>query len=300
MHSPFLQPGDTIAIAATARKISELELQPGIQLFNSWGLKTVFSPTLFCEENQFGGSDTERARGLQTLLDDPNIQAIIVARGGYGTVRIIDQLDFTKFCTHPKWIIGYSDITVLHSHIHRHFGIETIHGPMMLNFTSERIDEESNQTLWKVLSGASDRTITIKTHSMNKPGSASGKLIGGNLSVLFSLMGSASDIDTNNRILFLEDLDEYVYHIDRMMMNLKRNGKLDKLAGLIIGDMSDMKDNAIPFGMSAYEIIAYHTKEFNYPVCFGFPAGHEKRNLALRFGAETKLDIRNDMVSFSQ
>ena len=286
-----LKPGDTIGIAATARKISIEELQGAIQLFESWGLKIKFSPTLFSERHQFGGSDLERVQGLQSLMDDKDVKAIIIARGGYGTVRIIDQIDFSKFMQHPKWMIGFSDITVLHSHIFRHCEIETMHALMAFNLQPERQDLESIQSLKKML--MSDETIVYEAtpHPMNREGVANAELVGGNLSVLYSLLGSESDIDTKGKILFLEDLDEYLYHIDRMMMNLKRTGKLNGLAGLVIGDMSDMRDNTIPFGMNALEIIQSHVKEFNYPVCYDFPAGHEKRNLTLHFGAIVKLTV---------
>lgn len=290
--------GDTIGIAATARKISQDELQGCIQLFQSWGLKVRFSPTLFTEENQFGGSDAERIKGLQELINDDEVKAIIIARGGYGTVRIIDQLDLSVFFEKPKWIIGFSDITVLHNHIHRHCGVETIHGPMAFNFMPDRMEQPSAESLRRVLMSVEAVEYAPDAHPMNRTGEAKGQLIGGNLSVLYSLCGSNSDIETDGKILFLEDLDEYLYHIDRMMMNLKRTGKLNKLAGLIVGNMSDMKDNAIPFGKDVLEIIQSHVSEFNYPVCYGFPAGHEKRNLAMRFGAEAELVV-GDMVKVS-
>ncbi len=295
---PFLSAGDTIGLAATARKISREEIEPALKVFESWGLKVKLSSTLFETQNQFGGTDEQRAKGFQELLDDPNVKAIICARGGYGTVRMIDLLDFTGFKQSPKWIIGFSDITVLHTHIYTLTGLPTIHGPMLLNMQPERADEESLYQLRKLLTGEQPAYYS-GTHTHNKKGKSKGKLVGGNLSVLYSTLGSVSDIDTKGKILFLEDLDEYLYHIDRMMMNLKRNGKLDNLAGLVVGDMSDMKDNAIPFGKTAEEIILEHTSAFNYPVCFGFPAGHEKKNLPLMMGAEYTLEVAENSVSLA-
>ncbi len=286
----YLKQGDKIAIAATARKISREEIQTAIDIFTTWGLEVVIDENLFETENQFAGSDEIRTKNLQRFLDDETIKAIICARGGYGTVRIIDQLNFSSLQLNPKWIIGYSDITVLHSHIHTHVNMQTLHATMPINMQLQNADEESILSLKKTLFGESI-SYTFSHHILNKIGEVKAELIGGNLSVLYSLLGSNSDIDTKNKILFLEDLDEHLYHIDRMMMNLKRNRKLNNLAGLIVGGMSDMKDNAVPFGKSAEEIIYHHTKDFNYPICFGFAAGHEKKNLALKFGAEVLLSV---------
>ncbi len=293
---PFLKPGDKIAMTATARKVSREEMQPAIDIFQSWGL-TVFLPDeLFESENQFAGNDETRTKNLQKLLDDETIKAVFCARGGYGSVRIIDQLNFSLFTSKPKWIVGYSDITVLHNHINKNLNIQTLHATMPINMQLHNADEESISSLNKLLFGESI-SYQIASHPFNKKGEVKAKLVGGNLSVIYSLLGSNSDIDTTGKILFLEDLDEYLYHIDRMMMNLKRNGKLQNLAGIVIGGMSDMKDNAIPFGKTAEEIIFSHLKDFNYPICFGFPAGHEKKNLALKLGSEVLLKVEN---AFSQ
>ena len=286
----FLKQGDKIAITATARMVSREEMQPAMDIFTSWGLKVIINDDLFESENQFAGSDEIRAKSLQQFLDDESIKAIFCARGGYGTVRIVDQLNFNLFALKPKWIVGYSDITVLHSHIHSHHNIETLHAAMPLNMQAQNSDEESILSLKKSLFGEKI-SYQISPHQLNKTGEIKGQLIGGNLSVLYSLLGSNSDIDTAGKILFLEDLDEYLYHIDRMLMNMKRNGKFSHLSGLIIGGMNDMKDNAIPFGKTAEEIIYDHVNFFNYPVCFGFPAGHEKRNLALKFGTDIILKV---------
>jgi muramoyltetrapeptide carboxypeptidase len=230
---------------------------------------------------------------LQTMLNDPLIKAVISARGGYGTVRIVDKIDFSQFKKTPKWIVGYSDITVLHSHVNN-LKIETLHATMPVNFTKNL---EATESLRKALFGE-NLNYQIEAHPMNKKGGAQGIVVGGNLSLIYALTGSVSDIDTNGKILFIEDLDEYLYHIDRMMMNLKRSGKLSNLAGLIVGGMTDMKDNTIPFGKTAEEIIIDAVKEFNYPVCFNFPAGHVDKNMAIYLGREAKLKVA-DTIEFS-
>ena len=287
----YLKKGDKIGIVACARKVSQEELQPAIDVFKNWGLEVLLGKYVFNADHQFAGTDDERAEDLQMMFDDNSVKAVICARGGYGILRIIDKVNFSKFQQQPKWMIGFSDVTVLHSHIHR-MGIETLHAKMLLNINR---DPESTETLRKALFGES-LSYTIESHYLNKNGIAQGELTGGNLSLLYALTGSVSDIDTNGKILFLEDLDEYLYHIDRMMMNLKRSGKLDRLAGLIIGGMNDMKDNIIPFGKTTEEIILDAVKDYNYPVCFHFPAGHIDRNLALYFGKKIKLEV-NEKVN---
>ncbi|MBC7384505.1 MAG: LD-carboxypeptidase [Bacteroidia bacterium] len=284
-----LEKGDKIAIVATARKINETEITNAVSILKGWGLEVVFAPYLFEEENQYAGNDNIRSKSLQLVLDDPSIKAIFCARGGYGTVRIIDALDFTAFNDTPKWIIGYSDITVLHAHIFTNFKLPSIHAIMAFNMQTERAHNESIESLRKVIF-AEPNEITFLKHSLNQhEKNVSGILTGGNLSVLYSILGSKSETDLTDKILFLEDLDEYLYHIDRMMQGLKRSGKLKHLKALVVGDMSDMKDNIIPFGKSAYEIIAESISTYNYPVFFGAPCGHERRNLALMFGVEYNL-----------
>ena len=294
MISPtFLQKGDTVAIVSTARKISEVEIKPALQLLENWGLKYVLGKTIGAEENQFAGSDDLRAADFQEMLDDPKIRAIWCARGGYGTVRIIDKLDFSKFKKNPKWIIGYSDITVLHSHIHN-FGIETLHAQMCLEIQNKTA--ETSESIRKVLFGK-DYTIEMeRTDSFASLGILKGELIGGNLSVLYSLCGSASEMNTAGKILFIEDLDEMLYHVDRMMMNLKRSGYLKNLKALVIGGMTEMKDNKVYFGRTAEEIIIDLVKEYNYPVITNFPAGHIMDNKALILGREIKIDIQQSQI----
>jgi muramoyltetrapeptide carboxypeptidase len=294
IQPPHLKKGEKIAIIASARKISREELEPAVAILKNWGLEVVFGKNLFNAEHQFSGTDAERAADLQEMLDDTTIKAIISARGGYGTVRIIDAIDFTKFKQHPKWVIGYSDITVLHSHIHN-MGIQTLHATMPINFTKH---EEATETLRKLLFGETIN-YTFESHSLNRTGNAEGILVGGNLSLIYALCGSASDIDTSNKILFIEDLDEYLYHVDRMMINLKRSGKLSKLAGLIVGGMSDMKDNTIPFGKTAEEIILDAVKEYSYPICFNFPCGHIDENLAVVLGKKMKLSVTDENSSLT-
>ena len=294
MQQPsFLKKVDKIGIIAPARKISREEIQPAIDIFTAWGLEVVLSKNLFNADNQFSGTDNERADDLQTMLDDNSIKAIISARGGYGTVRVIDKIDFTNFRKNPKWIIGYSDITVLHAHVNN-FGIETLHATMPINFTK---NAEATETLRKALFGE-QVTYEVESHLLNRKGEAEAELIGGNLSLIYGLTGSVSDIDTKGKILFIEDLDEYLYHVDRMMLNLKRSGKLNHLAGLVIGGMTDMKDNTIPFGKTAEEIIIEAVKEYDYPVCFNFPAGHVEKNLSLYFGRKIRLKVA-DTVQLS-
>lgn len=282
----FLKKGDKIAIIASARKISMQEVQPAIEVFKSWGLEVVLSKNLLGSDNQYSGADAERAEDLQSVLDDSSIKAVISARGGYGTIRIVDKIDFTKFRLQPKWIIGYSDITVLHSHIHN-FGIETMHATMPINFS---VNAEAVETMRKSLFGEKLK-YEMERHPLNREGFAEAQIVGGNLSLLYALTGSNSSMHTKGTILFIEDLDEYLYHIDRMMMSLKRSGKLRDLAGLVVGGMSDMKDNQIPFGKNAEEIILDAVKEYNYPVCFNFPAGHIDKNLALVLGRTMRLIV---------
>ena len=298
---PFLKKGDNVAIVSTARKISKEELKPALQLLESWGLKAVLGNTIGAEENQFAGSDDLRAADFQKMLDDPKIKAIWCARGGYGTVRIIDKLDFSAFKKNPKWIIGYSDITVLHSHIHK-LGVATLHAQMCLEI--ENKSEATRETLRKALFGEIYSIEYNSTHPLQRNGEVRGQLVGGNLSMLYSLCGSPSALSTQGKILFLEDLDEHLYHVDRMMQNLKRNGMLQDLAGLIVGGMSDMKDHTKefgfatdrPFGKTAEEIIFDTVKEYDYPVCFGFPAGHILDNRAMVMGSEVRLFVNDKQV----
>ena len=291
---PYLKKGDRIAIVSPARKITAAEVEPAIRMFRAWGLEVVEGEHLYASWSQFAGSDEQRSSDLQQMLDDDSIRAISCSRGGYGTVRIIDRLDFTRFVQNPKWIIGYSDVTVLHSHIHRHFGIETLHAIMPLNFKDKCDGNPSINTLKKALFGKELKYV-LPADLHNRMGSAKGQLVGGNLSILYSLTNTRSDISTNGKILFLEDLDEYLYHIDRMMMNLRRSGKLEGLAGLIVGGMTKMQDNEEPFNKTAIEIISEAVEDYPYPVCYNFPAGHLDDNRALILGREVTFEV-SDLV----
>lgn len=289
----FLKPGDTVGILSTARKISEEELGPFLALLKSWGLGYKLGRTIGAAQHQFAGDDSLRIADFQEMLDNSEIKAIWCARGGYGTVRIIDALDFTHFILRPKWVIGYSDVTALHSHIHK-FGVETLHANMAMEM--EKKSDATRTSIREVLFGADYQIIYTPESSLNRTGICSGQLVGGNLSLLYSLCGSTTAISTTGKILFIEDLDEYLYHIDRMLQNLKRNGMFDNVAGLIVGGMSDMKDNDIPFGKTAEEIVLDTVVEYKFPVCFQFPAGHIMDNRALILGREVKLDISPQSV----
>lgn len=299
-----LKVGDRVAIAATARKVSPQEMEPAIKLLQHWGLEVVIPEGLYAADNQMAGTDSHRAAVLQSLIEDNDIKAILCARGGYGTVRILDCLNLTALEQHPKWIIGYSDVTALHSHIHNLLGMETLHATMPINIPADAttVPYPAIDSLKQALFAGSCE-YDIQCHStLLRPGKAEGVVVGGNLSVLYSIVGSQSDIDTAGKILFIEDLDEYLYHIDRMMMCLKRSGKLDNLSALIVGGMSDMHDNAIPFGKTAEEIIWDAVKEYDYPVCMGMPFGHiGMENLALTLGRKTTLNIApNGNVTIEQ
>lgn len=285
----FLKQGDKVAIIATARKISKEEISPAVTLLEKKGLAVILGKNLFETYNQFAGTDKQRTEDLQWALDDSSIKAIIIARGGYGTIRAIENIDFTAFKKHPKWIVGYSDVTVLHNAIHN-IGYSSIHATMPINFFK---NSKATNSLIDALFGDLKQIETTENFS-NILGTAKGKLVGGNLSLIYALSGTAFDIDTKDKILFIEDLDEYLYHIDRMMMQLKLSGKLKQLKGLIVGGMTDMKDNTIPFGKLPEEIILDAVKDYNYPVCFDFPAGHIDENMAIYFGREVELFVNED------
>lgn len=291
-----LKIGDKIGIISTARKITLDELDPAIKTIESWQLQVELGTNLFEVDNQFSGTIEQRSTDLQTMIDDDSIKAILCARGGYGTVQVIDNIDFSKLKNNPKWIVGYSDVTVLHSHLNK-LGIASLHATMPINFKTNT--KESLSSLKNGFFG-NENNILCRPHPFNKFGKVEAEFVGGNLSILYSLLGSNSDVDTDGKILFIEDLDEYLYHIDRMMMNLKRNGKFTKLKGLVVGGMSDMNDNAIPFGQKTEEIILAHAKEYNFPICFGFPAGHLDDNRTLVFGKECTLEINENGVILKQ
>ena len=286
---PYLQKGDTIAIVATARKNIDDNLKPAIEWLKNWGLNVKIGSTIGLDQNQLAGTDEQRAADFQAQMDNPNIKAIWCVRGGYGTVRMIDLLDFSKFKQNPKWVIGFSDVTVLHNHLNT-MGFKSIHAIMPV---SAKASEQAKETLRKALFGEK-LDYEIDTHNLNRFGTASGEIVGGNLSILYSLLGSKSAINCDNKILFIEDLDEYLYHIDRMMMNLKRCGCLEKLKGIIVGGMVKMKDNDIPWGKNELEIIQDVTKNLNIPVIYNFPAGHIQDNRALILGAKITMESKQE------
>ena len=293
----FLQTGDTIGITCPARKVDIEEIAKAIEILESWGLNVVLGKTIGKANHQFGGTDRERLDDLQRMLNNPEIRAIIAARGGYGTVRIIDQLNFNTFMEQPKWLIGFSDFTYLHTVLNSNIGIETTHGIMPITF--EKSTPEALKSLKDVLFGES-LEYHFSSYKLNQLGTMEGEIVGGNLSILYSLLGTKTIVNTSNSILFIEDLDEYLYHIDRMMMALKRANKLSNLRGLIVGGMIEMKDNTIPCGTTAEQIILEHVSEYNYPVCFGFPAGHIEDNRSIVLGKKAKLIVQKDKCIFSQ
>jgi len=290
----YLQPGDKVAIVCPASFIRG-NIDVGIRTLESWGLEVVVGQTVSTAYHQFAGDDSLRAADLQWALDDPSIKAVFAARGGYGCVRIIDQIDFSAFEKQPKWLVGFSDITVLHSHIQRNYKIATIHGQMPKSFESGT--EASLDTLRKALFGHNIDFTYTQSAFPNRPGEATGKLIGGNLAILLSVLGSDSDPKYSNKILFIEDVGEAYYAVDRMLWALKRAGKLRKLKGLIVGGFSSMKDNDPAFGQSVEEIVWDKVKEYDFPVAFGYPAGHIDDNHALILGRKVTLTTTTESVS---
>lgn len=290
----FLKEGDEIGIISTARKITAEELKPAIDFFEKRNFKVRLGENIFAESHQFAGNDSQRTADFQQMLDNPNVKAVFFARGGYGSVRIIDKIDFGKFLNKPKWLCGYSDISVIHSHVHN-LGVKTLHGTMPINFPADGSSNIALESMMNAITGKAN-SYRLSEHPFNRVGEAKAVLCGGNLSILYSINASVSDLDTQGKILFIEDLDEYLYHIDRMMMSLKRAGKLKNLAGLIVGGMSDMNDNTVPFGKTAEEIIHECVSEYNYPVCYNFPAGHISENNALVLGSESRMIVKEKEV----
>lgn len=292
---PFLNRNDTIAISAMASKLDRSSIDEAIRIFTEdWGLRVVTGHTVGSSYYNFSDTDNARLSELQGFLNDPEIKAVFSARGGYGSSRIIDRLDFTAFYNSPKWVIGFSDITALHLEI-QSIGFQSIHGPMPKTMG---FDSFSNETLKKALFGE-NLNYQFSSDAPNRTGEGTGQVTGGNLCMLAHSIGSKSDRTYDGKILLLEDISEYLYNIDRMMVQLKRAKKLDKLAGLIIGDFSDCKDNDEPFGKNAREIILEHTEGLDFPIAFGFPFGHEKKNHALRLGEIMHLNTEASQSTLS-
>lgn len=303
MIPPLLKKGDLVAFAAPARKVTPEELHGAINMLEGWGLRVLIPQGLYEAENQMAGSDRHRCKLMQEMLDNDEVRAIICCRGGYGTVRIIDSLNFSHFSKHPKWLIGYSDVTVLHSHLASLFGIASLHATMPVNipFDAPATHYPSTDTLHQLLfEGTASYTFDNNTTVPNRPGHCEGILVGGNLSILYSLLGSLSDIRTAGKILLIEDLDEYLYHIDRMMMALKRARMLDGLRGLVVGALSDMHDNETPFGRNAEEIVRDAVAQYGYPVAFGAPIGHiGTGNHAVILGGHYSLTVDDRSATLS-
>ena len=292
----FLQKGDTIAIVAPAGIIkNESAILHAKALAESWGLQVVLGKHVFAKNNHFAGTDAQRLEDFQEALDSPTIKAIWCARGGYGTVRIIDDLDFTIFKENPKWIVGYSDITVLHNHIHS-FGIETLHAMMPANMEFPEASRKESVTTFKKALFGENLQYTIPASPYNRQGTASGQLVGGNLTIVANLLGTSSALDTKNKILFLEEIGEYKYHIDRLLQSLKRNGYFEACNGLVIGGMSHIKKNSTVWGQSIESLILEVVQEYDFPVVFDFPAGHDPENRALFMGREVEFTT-NDTTS---
>jgi muramoyltetrapeptide carboxypeptidase len=294
---PFLQAGDKIGITAPASIVRYEDVIPGINLFkNKWGLEVTEGETLKGSFNQFSATDAVRLADLQNMLDDPSIKAVVAARGGYGCSRIVDRLNFDQFLKSPKWVVGFSDLTVILSRIYQ-LGYAGAHAPMAKSITTEGASlaaESLRQLLFGELA-----EYDIPVHPFNRNGIASGNLVGGNLCILAHMIGSATETDTRGKILFIEDVGEYLYNLDRMMVQMKRAGKLEHLAGLVVGQFTDMKDNSNPtFGKDANEIVQEHVSGFNYPVCYNFPVGHVGDNRAMGIGMNCLLEVNSRKVKF--
>lgn len=288
-----LEKGSTIGIVAPAGKIDAETIHYAEKCLHKRGYNVVLGEHVYNTFHQYAGNDVHRRADLQHMLNSKDIDAIFCARGGYGTIRIIDGIDFTHFLESPKWVVGYSDITVLHAALQHKAGVASIHGPMPKNFPSKSEDDEDLVNLFNLLHGQLP-DYTIKSHPLNRTGDAEGILIGGNLSLLYALRATELDPAPHGKILFIEDLSEYLYHLDRMMQNLKLSGFLKELSGIVVGDFTDMKDNDEPYGQSACEIIREAVEDYDYPIVFGFPAGHNHLNQPLVFGKRVTLSVASN------
>jgi len=289
-HPPYLKKGSVIGITCPAGYVSNERVAYALDVLQLWGFRVKVGNTVGNEHFYFSGTDEERLQDLQMMLDDPGVDAILMGRGGYGLSRIIDELDFTAFAKKPKWICGFSDITVLHNHIHALLGIPTFHSPMCGAFKPETVNADHIRNFFAALTGESLFYHTPHS-SFNRAGTAEGILTGGNLAMLAHLTGSSSEVDTTGKILFIEDIGEHLYHIDRLMLNLKRAGKLEVLKGLIVGSFTEIEDTERPFGQTLEEIIFSKVDAYDYPVCFNFPCGHQEINYTLSLGMNHRLMV---------
>ncbi len=288
---PFLKAGDRVGIVSPARKISEEDMKPALDDLRTWGYEVVLGKSVFAADHQYAGTDAQRLADLQTMLDDPSIKAILCSRGGYGSLRIIDGLDWKGMKKNPKWLIGFSDITTLTMDAFNR-GIASIHGPMGISWNGQTGDAASREYLRDMLAGNTpDYKWPVERPDVTRTGSGTGPIIGGNLSMLSQLLGTETDFSTKGCIFFLEDLDEYLYHIDRMIMHLKRGAKFDRLAGLVVGGFTDLHDNDSPFGKTYEEIIVGALPEAGFPVCFSAPIGHQPANYPILHGMEATLSV---------
>ena len=295
IQPPYLQQGDTIAIVAPSGILNnrEKEINQAKDLLESWGLNVIIGKHVFNKSGHFAGTDDERAEDFQKALDNPNIKAIWSARGGYGTVRILDKLDYTKYKEHPKWVIGYSDITALHSQLNNE-GSESIHALMGTSLTDDLEDIKDNVASFKAAIFGLPLSYTIESSSYNKTGTVSGQLVGGNLTLLHTMLGSKTSIDTSGKILFFEEIGEYAYHIDRMLQSLKRAGYFENCKGIIVGAISKVRKNTTPWGKPIEQLILDVVAEYDFPVLFNFPAGHEDDNRAMILGRTIELRVGNE------
>ena len=300
IYPPYLQKGNTIGITCPAGFMEASKAEACIQTLQLWGYQVMVGKTLGSRsKNYFSASDEDRRNEVQAMLDDPGIHAILFGRGGYGMGRIIDQLDFKKFRKNPKWIIGFSDITVMHNHILSRYGIASIHGPMAAAFNNGSVTPESISSLKKIITGKKN-SYSAPAHLLNKTGKATGMLVGGNLALLANITGTPSDMKTNGCILFIEDIGEYLYNADRMLYQLKRSGKFAAITGLIIGGFTDMKDTTRPFGKNIEQLIADIIAGYDIPVCYGFPISHGNENVAVKTGGRYELTVSNRITRLKE
>ena len=287
-----LKIGDTISIIAPSGVLKDYDeyMDKSISLMESWGLNVVLGSNIYDSYGHFSSSDANRQKDFQNAIDDNKIKAIWCARGGYGAMRIIDKINYDNLLKHPKWVIGYSDITAIHNDIHN-LGVESLHGVMSKSLEDISVDDESIKKLKDIIFGKGELHYVIESNKYNITGEASGKLVGGNLTLLQSLLESKSSIDTTNKIVFIEEVGEYLYHIDRMLHSLKRADYFSKCSGLIVGDFTDIRKNETKFGKNLYEIINEIVKEYNFPVIYGFPAGHGQKNFPLIFGRNIEINV---------
>lgn len=297
---PFLKKGDTIAINCPAGYMEAANIKTCVKTLQGWGFQVLIGKTVGSDStNYFSGTDEERRDELQAMLDEPSVKAILCGRGGYGVTRIIEQLNFTAFKKNPKWIIGFSDITVLHSYLFSKCKVASLHAPMANAFNKGGANGPYVQSLYKSITGKKNQ-YACKPYAKNKLGKATGALVGGNLALLAHLAGSSLLYKTKGAILFIEDVGEYLYNIDRMIIQLKRAGVLRQLSGLIIGGFTDTKDTVRPFGKKVEQIIAEHIVEYDYPVCFHFPVSHAKANVSLKVGLPVSLRVTNQSVTMTE